>query len=159
MSMHCPMDASHGIDRRATRRLQTGILIFCNRAPIIWHSMRQNTVEASTFGSKFPAMKNAVEQVESLRYKLRKFGLPIEGLTNLFCDNDVQEHIATRVHAEKATPLYRVPQMRKQCEWLSKEPRLTYVICSQRRCHRQGGRKDWTSSCTESNNQYDMAIM
>ena len=30
-----------------TRRIQTGILIFVNRAPIICHSKRQNTVEAS----------------------------------------------------------------------------------------------------------------
>ncbi len=72
----------------ATRRSRTGILIFCNRAPIIWHSKRQNTVEASTFGSKFQAMKNAVELVESLRKKLHKFGVPIEGPTNLFCDNE-----------------------------------------------------------------------
>ena len=87
MSTHCFVDASHGSDR-ATRRSQTGILIFCNRAPILWHSKRQNTVEASTFGSEFQAMKNAVELVESLRYKLRMFGVPIEGPTNIFCDNE-----------------------------------------------------------------------
>ena len=68
MSTHCFVDASHGSDR-ATRRSQTGILLFCNKAPIIWHSKRQNTVEASTFGSEFQAMKNAVELTESLRYK------------------------------------------------------------------------------------------
>ena len=32
-----------------TRRSQSGILIFINRAPITWYSKRQNTVEASTF--------------------------------------------------------------------------------------------------------------
>jgi hypothetical protein len=52
MSTHCFVDASHGSDR-ATRRSQTGILIFCNRAPITWFSKRQNTVEACTFGSEF----------------------------------------------------------------------------------------------------------
>ena len=87
MSTHCFVDASHGSDR-ATRRSQTGILIFCNRAPVMWHSKRQNTVEASTFGSEFQAMKNAVELIESLRYKLRMFGVPIEGPTNIFCDNE-----------------------------------------------------------------------
>jgi Reverse transcriptase (RNA-dependent DNA polymerase) len=87
MSTHCFVDASHGSDR-ATRRSQTGILIFCNKAPIIWHSKRQNTVEASTFGSEFQAMKNAVELVEALRYKLRMFGVPIDGPTNVFCDNE-----------------------------------------------------------------------
>ena len=47
MSTHCFVDASHG-SNRSTRRSQTGILIFCNHAPIRWHSKRQNTVEAST---------------------------------------------------------------------------------------------------------------
>ena len=87
MSIHCFVDASHGSDR-ATRRSQTGILIFCNRAPIIWHSKRQNTVKTSTFGSEFTAMKNAVELVEALRYKLRMFGVPIDGPANVFCDNE-----------------------------------------------------------------------
>ena len=87
MSTHCFVDASHGSDR-TTRRSQTGILLFCNKAPIIWHSKRQNTVEASTFGSEFQAMKNAVELAESLRYKHRMFGVPIDNATNIFCDNE-----------------------------------------------------------------------
>ena len=33
-------------------------------------------------------MKVAVEMIESLRYKLRMFGIPIEGPTNVFCDNE-----------------------------------------------------------------------
>ena len=73
---------------KVTRRSQTGILIFVNRAPIIWYSKRQNTVETSTFGSEFIAMKTAVEQIEALRYKIRMFGSPIEGPTNVFCDNE-----------------------------------------------------------------------
>ena len=32
-------------------------------------------------------MKNAVEMTEALRYKLRMFGVPIDGPTNIFCDN------------------------------------------------------------------------
>ena len=44
-------------------------------------------METSTFGSKFTALKNAVELVEALRYKVRMFGVPIEGPTNLICDN------------------------------------------------------------------------
>ena len=53
----------------------------------MWYSKRQNTVEASTFGSEFQAMKNAVELAEALRYKLRMFGVLIEASTNIFCDN------------------------------------------------------------------------
>lgn len=59
-----------------------------NRAPILWYSKRQSTVEASTFGSEINAMRTAVEMVEGLRYKLRMFGVPIEGPTNVYCDNE-----------------------------------------------------------------------
>ena len=64
----------------------TGILIFCNRAPIIWHSKRQNGVETSTFGSEFTAMKNAVELIAALRYKHRMFSVQIDGSTDMFCE-------------------------------------------------------------------------
>ena len=34
------------------------------------------------------ALKNAIELIEVLHYKLRMFGVPIEGPTNIFCDNE-----------------------------------------------------------------------
>ena len=70
-----------------TRRSQTGLLLFVNHAPVVWYSKRQNTVETSTFGSEFIAMKTAMEQIEALWYKLRMFGIPIAGSMNVFCDN------------------------------------------------------------------------
>ena len=33
-------------------------------------------------------MKNAIESIEALQYKLRMFGVPIDGATNIFCDNE-----------------------------------------------------------------------
>ena len=81
------MDADHA-GNWVTRRSQTGILIFVNRAPIMWYRKQQNTVETSTFGSEFVALKISVELIEALRYKLRMFGIPIDGPTNVFCDND-----------------------------------------------------------------------
>ncbi len=87
VSTHCFVDANLAGDM-AGRRSQTGILIFVNRAPIIWHSKRQNTVETSTFGSEIVAMKNAIELIEALRYKLRMFGVEIDGPTDIFCDNE-----------------------------------------------------------------------
>ena len=65
-----------------------GILIFCNIAPIIWHSKRQNGVETSTFGSEFTAVKDAMELIAALRYKLRMFGVPINRSTDMFCNNE-----------------------------------------------------------------------
>ena len=87
VSTHCFVDSDHTGDK-VTRRSQTGILMFLNRTPTIWYSKRQNTVETSTFGSKFIAMKMAVEQIESLWYKLRMFGVPLEGSMNVFCYNE-----------------------------------------------------------------------
>ena len=83
----CFVDANHAGNVQ-NRRSQTGILIFVNRAPIHWYSKRQSTVEASTFGAEFCAMKTAVEMIEALRYKLRMFGVPIEGPANVMCDNE-----------------------------------------------------------------------
>jgi len=85
--IHAFVDASHASDK-TNRRSQTGILIFVNRAPIIFYSKKQNSVETSTFGSEFTAMKQAVELIKGLRYKLRMFGIPIEGPANIYCDNE-----------------------------------------------------------------------
>jgi hypothetical protein len=80
------VDSDHA-GNLATRRSQMGILIFLNKAPIVWFSKRQNTVETSTFGSEFVAMQVAVEMIEGLCYKLRMFSIPIDGPTDILCDN------------------------------------------------------------------------
>ena len=73
---------------QTTLRSQIGIIIYGNMAPLFWYSKRQNTVEASTFGSKFVAMRILVEMLIALRYKLRMFGIEIDGPCNVFCDNE-----------------------------------------------------------------------
>jgi hypothetical protein len=80
------VDASHAANK-VTRRSNTGFIIFINRAPIIWYSKRQNTVESSTFSSEFIAMKACMESIMSLRFKLRMFGVPINGPADVLCDN------------------------------------------------------------------------
>jgi hypothetical protein len=80
------VDANHA-GNLLNRRSHTGILIYVNNAPIIWYSKRQNTVESSSFGSEFVALRVATEMIESLRYKLRMFGVPIIGPAVVYCDN------------------------------------------------------------------------
>ena len=80
------VDADHA-GNRVTRRSHTGVIIFVNMAPVIWYSKRQNTVETSTFGSEFIALRIALELTEALRYKLRMFGVPISGPARILCDN------------------------------------------------------------------------
>ena len=45
-------------------------------------------MESSTFGSEFIALKTAVEMIIAFRFKLRCFGVPIDGPTNVMCDNE-----------------------------------------------------------------------
>ena len=80
------VDANHE-GNIAHMRSHYGIIIYVNNAPIIWYSKRQNTVEASIFGSEFVALRIAIEMIEYLRYKLRCFGIIVEGPAEVFCDN------------------------------------------------------------------------
>ena len=82
----CFVDANHAGDL-ITRRSHTGILLYVNNSPIVWFSKKQTTVESSTFGSEFVAARIAADIIEAIRYKLRMFGIPVEGPANLFCDN------------------------------------------------------------------------
>ena len=87
IALHCFVDADHASDK-VTRRSQTGILIFGNKAPLIMYSKKQNSVQTSTFGSEFLAMRQAVELIQALRFKLRMFGVPLEGPASVYCDNE-----------------------------------------------------------------------
>jgi hypothetical protein len=80
------VDADHA-GNKVTRCSHTGIIIFLNSAPITWLSKAQSTVESSTFASEFIAMCIMVEMLEAMRYKLRMFGIPIDGPANVFCVN------------------------------------------------------------------------
>ena len=80
----CPRTASE----KVTRQSQTQILIFYNQAPVMWLSKKNNLVKTSTFRSNFTALKLAVGLVIALQYKMLMFGVPREGPTDMFCDND-----------------------------------------------------------------------
>ena len=72
------VDSDHAVDK-LVRRSRTGYFIFLNMAPLIWFSKRQPTVETSVLGAEFVALKNGMETVRGLGYKLRMMGIPIEG--------------------------------------------------------------------------------
>jgi len=89
------VDADHGGDI-TTRRSHSGILIFIQDAAVMWYCKKQATVEASTHGVELVATRIAVELIEGLRYKLRMFGVPINGPTIIFCDNTSVVHNGTK---------------------------------------------------------------
>ena len=72
----------------ANRCSHTGFIIYVNQAPIVWYSKKQSTVEASSFGSEFNALRIAVEHVIALRFKLRMFGMYIQDYTCIWYDNE-----------------------------------------------------------------------
>jgi hypothetical protein len=83
------VDASHAANE-VTRRSHSGYAVFLNRAPVLWYSRRQNTVETSTFSAEFIALHVCLEAMEHLRFKLRCCGVPLpQGKpANVFCDNE-----------------------------------------------------------------------
>lgn len=123
----CFVDANHGGDM-VTRRSHTGVIIFLNNTPVVWYSKRQTTVEVSTFGSEFVAMRIAVEKCEALRYKLQMFGIGIDGKIDILCDNKsvvTNSSIPESVLAKKHTSIcyHRVREaVASGVLWIAKIP-------------------------------------
>ena len=80
------VDSDHANDQR-TRRSRTGYIIYLNMAPITWFSKKQSTIETSVFGAEFVAMKQGMETLRGLRYKLRMMGVPLSGPSYIYGDN------------------------------------------------------------------------
>lgn len=80
------VDSDHAGDQR-TRRSRTGFIIYLNMAPITWFSKKQSTIETSVFGAEFVAMKQGMETLRGLRYKLRMMGVPLSGPSFIYGDN------------------------------------------------------------------------
>ena len=95
MQMTCYINSDHAGDI-VMRWSRTGILLFLNRSPIMWQSKKQASIETSTFGSKFMALKAAMEMIRGLRYKVRMMGLPLEEATHVLVDNMSVVHNTSR---------------------------------------------------------------
>ena len=80
------VDADHASDT-VTRRSRTGFLVWVNSSLVCFMSKKQTTVETSSFGSEFVAMKQCCEYLRGLRYKLRMMGIPVIGPCYVAGDN------------------------------------------------------------------------
>jgi hypothetical protein len=83
------VDSNHASDTVA-RRSRTSFLVYLNCALIHQMSKKQTSIETSSFGSEFMAMKAATEYVRCLRFKLRIVGIPVECHTYVYGDNQFQ---------------------------------------------------------------------
>ena len=77
----------------------TGVLHLLNQTPVDWFSKRQGQVETATYGSEFVAARTSVEQIINLCYTLRMFGVPLDGPSWLFGDNQSVITCSTLPHS------------------------------------------------------------
>ena len=84
ITIFCDADHAHDL---VTGRSVTGIIAFVGSTPVYWKSTRQTSVQTSTFGSEFTALKKAVEVAVTIRYHLRSLGVKITKPTKIFVDN------------------------------------------------------------------------
>ena len=86
MEVNIFVDANHAHDK-VTGRSVTGLFGFVGCTPVLWKSKRQASVQTSTFGAEFTALKKAVEEVITLSYYLRSMGIRVSKPTPIFVDN------------------------------------------------------------------------
>ena len=79
-------DSNHGHDL-VTGKSITGVIVFVGRTPIKYISKRQASVQTSTFGAEFMALKRAVEEAVTIRYYLRSMGVRVDSPTVIYGDN------------------------------------------------------------------------
>ena len=99
MVMRAFVDSDHAGDT-ATRGSRTGFIIFLNNSPICWFSKLQASVETSSFGSEFVAMKLCCEYIRGLRYKLRLMGIIVDEPTFVFGDSQSVLANVSRPHSK-----------------------------------------------------------
>ena len=80
------VDSDHGHDR-VTGKSITGVIVFVGRTPIYWGAKRQSSVQTSTFGAEFIALKKAVEEAVTTRYHLRSMGVHVSKPAVIYADN------------------------------------------------------------------------
>ena len=68
------VDSDHAGDT-VTRILRTGFFIYCNNAIVYWMSKKQGSIETSSFGSEFLAMKYCTEYIQGIKFKLHIMGI------------------------------------------------------------------------------------
>ena len=69
------------------RRSRTGFRIMLNNAHLFWFSKKQSSMETSSFGSEFVAMRQCCKYLKGLQYILRMMGIPVNNPCFIYGDN------------------------------------------------------------------------
>ena len=86
-------------------------------------------------------MKNSVELIEALRYKLRMFKVPLEGPTNVFFDNEAvynntsitesvlrNKHHSISYHRCRETVDDKIVRIAKEGTWMNLSDLFTKIL-------------------------------
>jgi len=84
--MRAYIDADHAGDSM-TIRSRTGFLVYLNMATTYWMVKKPTSFETSSFNSELISMKQCTKYIRGLRYKLRMMGIPCEGCSYVYGDN------------------------------------------------------------------------
>jgi hypothetical protein len=146
VNISCFIDANHAGDVITRRSHHTGINIYVQNAPIIWFLKQQNTAESSSFGSEFVALRAAKDILVALRYKLRMFGMPIDGPAKVFCDNSrvvknttrpesklAKKHNAISYHAVREAVAAKIIRVGKEDDTTNLADLFTKVLTANQR--------------------------
>ena len=107
-----PQDAAepHGREVNLPARCsRTGFSIYLNAAPTAWLLKKQAMIKTSVFGAELVAVKQVMERLRSLRYKLCMMGVLLSGPSYI---NQRGQHVsdsqyaASRVNIEEEVELY-----------------------------------------------------
>jgi hypothetical protein len=71
-----------------------------NQTPVDYFCKRQNTVETATYGSEFLVARQGTEQNIDLRYTVRSLGIPLDGPSWMFGDNQSVITSSTIPHSQ-----------------------------------------------------------
>ena len=80
------VDSDHAGDT-VTRRSITGFFIYCNNALVYWMSKKQGSIETSSFGSEFLAIKACTEYIQWIKFKLQMMYIQCDLPAFIYGDN------------------------------------------------------------------------
>jgi hypothetical protein len=80
------VDTDHA-GNKPVRRSTAGFMIFMNMAMVQWHSKQHTTVEGAVYGAEFVAVKQGIEELRGIRYKLQLIGVGLGGPAYAYGDN------------------------------------------------------------------------
>ena len=80
------VDSDHA-GHKVSCRSRSGFLIHASTALVQWLSKKQSTVETSVFGADFVDMKQGIDALRGLKYRLRMMGIQIFSPSHICEDN------------------------------------------------------------------------